>query len=56
MVLEIPLELQKDLSTLDRLYVKSLLTGAAVLLSALVTVDSNGVGLLLIAHQGHPRP
>ena len=51
-VLEILPELQKDLSTLDRLYVKSPLTGAAVPLSALVTVDSNGVGPLLIAHQG----
>ena len=51
-VLEILPELQKDLSTLDRLYVKSPLTGAAVPLSALVTVDSNGVGPLLISHQG----
>ena len=51
-VLEILPELQKDLSTLDRLYVKSPLTGAAVPLSALVSVDSNGVGPLLIAHQG----
>ncbi len=51
-VLEILPELQKDLSTLDRLYVKSPLTGAAVPLSALATVDSNGVGPLLIAHQG----
>ena len=51
-VLEILPELQKDLSTLDRLYVKSPLTGGAVPLSALVTVDSNGVGPLLISHQG----
>ena len=51
-VLEILPELQKDLSTLDRLYVKSPLTGAAVPLSALVSVDSNGVGPLLISHQG----
>ena len=51
-VLEILPELQKDLSTLDRLYVKSPLTGGAVPLSALVDVDSNGVGPLLISHQG----
>jgi hydrophobe/amphiphile efflux-1 (HAE1) family protein len=51
-VLEILPELQKDLATLDRLYVKSPLTGGAVPLSALVSVDSNGVGPLLISHQG----
>ena len=51
-VLEILPELQKDLSTLDRLYVKSPLTGGAVPLSALVDIDSNGVGPLLISHQG----
>ncbi len=50
-VLEILPDLQKDLSTLDRLYVKSPLTGGAVPLSALVSVDSNGVGPLLISHQ-----
>ncbi len=51
-VLEILPDLQKDLSTLDRLYVKSPLTGGAVPLSALVDVDSNGVGPLSISHQG----
>jgi hydrophobe/amphiphile efflux-1 (HAE1) family protein len=51
-VLEILPELQKDLSTLDRLYVKSPLTGGAVPLSALVDIDSNQVGPLLISHQG----
>jgi len=51
-ILEILPELQKDISTLDRLYVKSPLTGGAVPLSALVTVDSKGVGPLLISHQG----
>jgi len=51
-VLEILPELQKDLSTLDRLYIKSPLTGGAVPLSALISVDSNGVGPLLISHQG----
>ncbi len=52
LVLEILPELQKDLSTLDRLYVKSPLTGSAVPLSALVNIDSNQVGPLLISHQG----
>jgi multidrug efflux pump subunit AcrB len=51
-VLEILPELQKDLSTLDRLYLKSPLTGGAVPLSSLVNIDSNGVGPLLISHQG----
>ncbi len=51
-VLEILPDLQKDLSTLDRLYVKSPLTGGAVPLSTLVSMDSNGVGPLLISHQG----
>ena len=51
-VLEILPDLQKDLSALDRLYIKSPLTGGAVPLSALVDVDSNGVGPLLISHQG----
>ena len=39
-ILEILPELQKDLSTLNRLYVKSPLTGGAVPLSSLVDVDS----------------
>src|SRR6185437_11352022 len=51
-VLEVLPELQKDLSTLDRLYVKSPLTGGAVPLSMLVDVDPNKVGLLSVAHQG----
>jgi hydrophobe/amphiphile efflux-1 (HAE1) family protein len=51
-ILEILPELQKDLTSLDRLYVKSPLTGGAVPLSALVDVDSNKVGPLSIAHQG----
>src|SRR5262249_39728836 len=37
---------------LDRLYVKSPLTGGAVPLSALVDVDTSKVGPLSIAHQG----
>jgi hydrophobe/amphiphile efflux-1 (HAE1) family protein len=51
-VLEILPELQKDIATLDRLYVKSPLTGGAVPLSALIDVDSGGVGPLSISHQG----
>jgi hydrophobe/amphiphile efflux-1 (HAE1) family protein len=51
-VLEILPELQKDLSTLNRLYVKSPLTGGAVPLSSLVDVDSSKVGMLSVAHQG----
>ena len=51
-ILEILPELQKDLSTLDRLYVKSPLTGGAVPLSSLVDVDSSKVGPLSVSHQG----
>ena len=51
-ILEIPPDMQKDLSTLDRLYVKSPLTGGAVPLSSLVDVDSSKVGLLSMSHQG----
>src|SRR3982075_2275996 len=51
-ILEILPEPQKDLTTLDRLYVKSPLTGTAVPLSTLVEVDSGKVGPLSIAHQG----
>ena len=39
-ILEILPELQRDLASLDRLYVKSPLTGAAVPLSTLVEVDT----------------
>ncbi len=51
-ILEILPDLQRDLVSLNRLYVKSPLTGAAVPLSALVDIDSSKVGLLSIAHQG----
>jgi HAE1 family hydrophobic/amphiphilic exporter-1 len=51
-ILEILPELQKDLATLDRLYIKSPLTGAAVPLSTLVNVDSSSIGALSVAHQG----
>jgi hydrophobe/amphiphile efflux-1 (HAE1) family protein len=52
LILEIPLEQQMTLESLDRLYVKSPLTGAAVPLSALVDIDSYTVGPLSINHQG----
>jgi hydrophobe/amphiphile efflux-1 (HAE1) family protein len=52
LVLEISPELQKDLSSLDRLYVKSPLTGQAVPLSTLVDIDSSRVAPLSVAHQG----
>jgi hydrophobe/amphiphile efflux-1 (HAE1) family protein len=52
LIMEIPLEQQTTVESLDRLYVKSPLTGAAVPLSALVDVDSYAVGPLSINHQG----
>ncbi|HLK80286.1 MAG TPA: efflux RND transporter permease subunit [Xanthobacteraceae bacterium] len=52
LILEIPPEQQTTLESLDRLYVKSPLTGAAVPLSALVDTDSYAVGPLSINHQG----
>ena len=51
-ILEILPELQKDIESLNLLYVKSPLTGGAVPLSALVDVDPNKAGPLSIAHQG----
>jgi hydrophobe/amphiphile efflux-1 (HAE1) family protein len=51
-VLEILPEMQKDLSSLDRLYVKSPITGQAVPLSTLVDVDTSRVAPLSVAHQG----
>jgi multidrug efflux pump subunit AcrB len=52
LILEITPELQADLSSLDRLYIKSPVTGGAVPLSALVDVDSNRTGPLTVNHQG----
>jgi HAE1 family hydrophobic/amphiphilic exporter-1 len=51
-ILEIFPELQADFSSLDRIYLKSPLTGAAVPLSSLVTIDSAKVGPLSVTHQG----
>ncbi len=50
-VLEIKPELQGLPSTLDRIYVKSPLTGAAVPLSTLVTADTAKIGPLVVNHQ-----
>jgi hydrophobe/amphiphile efflux-1 (HAE1) family protein len=51
-ILEILPELQGTLESLDRLYVKSPLTGAAVPLSTLVDIDTSKVGPLQVTHQG----
>src|SRR3984893_9863078 len=51
-ILEILPELQTSLASLERIYVKSPLTGAAVPLSALVDTDSNRIGPLSVNHQG----
>jgi len=51
-ILEILPELQGDLSSLERLYVKSPLTSGLVPLSALVDIDSSKVGPLSVTHQG----
>ena len=50
-ILEILPELQTSLDSLDRLYVKSPLTGGAVPLSTLVDVDNSKVGPLSVTHQ-----
>jgi HAE1 family hydrophobic/amphiphilic exporter-1 len=50
-ILEVKPELQGLPSTLDSIYVKSPLTGAAVPLSALVTADTTRVGPLVVNHQ-----
>ncbi|HKD31182.1 MAG TPA: efflux RND transporter permease subunit [Xanthobacteraceae bacterium] len=52
LILEILPELQQSLDSLDRIYVKSPLTGAAVPLSALVDIDPYRVGPLSVNHQG----
>lgn len=51
-ILEILPEQQADFSSLQRIYLKSPLTGAAVPLSALVTFDTTKVGPLSVTHQG----
>jgi hydrophobe/amphiphile efflux-1 (HAE1) family protein len=51
-ILEITPELQASFASLDRIYIKSPLTGAAVPLSVLVNIDKSKVGPLSISHQG----
>jgi hydrophobe/amphiphile efflux-1 (HAE1) family protein len=51
-ILEILPEMQSSLESLDHIYVKSPLTGAAVPMSALVDADSYKTGPLSINHQG----
>jgi hydrophobe/amphiphile efflux-1 (HAE1) family protein len=51
-ILEILPDMQSSLESLDRIYIKSPLTGAAVPLSALVDADSYKIGPLSINHQG----
>jgi HAE1 family hydrophobic/amphiphilic exporter-1 len=50
-ILEILPELQADLASLDRLYVKSPLTGGIVPLSTFVETDSSRAGPLQVTHQ-----
>jgi len=50
-ILEVKPELRGLPSTLERIYVKSPLTGAAVPLSSLVSVDNTKVGPLAVSHQ-----
>jgi hydrophobe/amphiphile efflux-1 (HAE1) family protein len=51
-ILEILPQMQSSLDSLDHIYVKSPLTGAAVPMSALVDADSYKTGPLSINHQG----
>jgi hydrophobe/amphiphile efflux-1 (HAE1) family protein len=51
LILEIPPELQHNRASLDRIYVRSPLTGAAVPLSTLIDTDSQKIGPLSVNHQ-----
>jgi hydrophobe/amphiphile efflux-1 (HAE1) family protein len=51
-ILEVTPELQASFASLDRIYIKSPLTGAAVPLSVLVNIDKSKVGPLSVTHQG----
>jgi HAE1 family hydrophobic/amphiphilic exporter-1 len=51
-ILEVAPELQDSFASLDRIYIKSPLTGAAVPLSVLVKIDKSKVGPLSVSHQG----
>ena len=50
-ILEVPPSMQGDPNTLDRIYLKSPLTGASVPISTLVTIDNTQVGPLSVSHQ-----
>ena len=50
-ILEVPPAMQGDPNTLDRIYLKSPLTGASVPISTLVTIDNTQVGPLSVSHQ-----
>ena len=50
-ILEVPPQMQGDPNTLDRIYLKSPLTGASVPISTLVTIDNTQVGPLSVSHQ-----
>src|SRR3984893_8894015 len=52
LILEVLPDMFVTLESLDRIYVKSPVTGAAVPLSALVDIDSYKIGPLSINHQG----
>ena len=51
-ILEIPPQLQRDFTSLDRIFLKSPLTGRAVPLSVLATMNTTSVGALSVTHQG----
>jgi HAE1 family hydrophobic/amphiphilic exporter-1 len=51
-ILEVAPELQDGFASLDRIYIKSPLTGQVVPLSVLVTLDKARIGPLSISHQG----
>jgi hydrophobe/amphiphile efflux-1 (HAE1) family protein len=51
-ILEVPPQMQGDPNTLDRLYLKSPISGASVPISTLVTIDNTQVGPLSVSHQG----
>ena len=50
-ILEVPPEMQGDPNTLDRIYLKSPISGASVPISTLVTIDNTQVGPLSVSHQ-----
>jgi hydrophobe/amphiphile efflux-1 (HAE1) family protein len=52
LVLEVTPSIQGKLDTLNQLYIKAPTNGQLVPLSTLVTVDTNHIGALLVAHSG----